>query len=110
MSGSFYYDFGYDYDYDMDTIMFHFRLRYDYGLDFGNVMVPNHYVSFSKCYVMNKLCFKKLYVMITLWLCVIYVFFWQRFYFVRSTEKKIIIIKSYFTWYFRCIITCRDKI
>jgi hypothetical protein len=41
------------------------------GLDFGYVMVPNNYVSFSKCYVMNKLCFKKLYVMITLWLRVI---------------------------------------
>ncbi len=48
-------------------------------------MVPKHYVSFSIFYVMNKICFKKLYVMITLWLRVIYVFFGQRFYFVRST-------------------------
>jgi hypothetical protein len=55
----------------MATIMFRFRSRYDYGFDFGYVMVPKHYVSFSKCYVMNKLCFKKLNVMITLWLRVI---------------------------------------
>ena len=47
------------------TIMFRFQLRYDYGFDFGYVMVPKHYVSFSKCYVMNILWFIKLYAMIT---------------------------------------------
>ncbi len=74
----------------MVTIMFRFRLRYDYGFDFGYLMVPNHYVSFSKCFVMNKLCFKKLYVMITLWLRVIYVFFWTKFLF----RKKYSILKQ----------------
>jgi hypothetical protein len=43
---------------------------YDFG--YPMIMVPKHYVmasknyvSFSKYYAMNKLCFKKLYVMIT---------------------------------------------
>jgi hypothetical protein len=67
---------------------------YDFDYDFGYVMVPKHYVSFSKCYVMNKLCFKKLYVMITLWLRVIYVFFGQHFCFVRSAVLKYFISKN----------------
>ncbi len=91
----------------MVTIMFRFRLRYDYGFDFGYVMVSKHYVSFSKHYVMNKLCFKKLYVMITLWLRVIYVFFGQRFYFVRSTVSMIVKIDFQTKNYVFCKILSR---
>jgi hypothetical protein len=44
----------------MITIMFSFRLRLDYGFDFGYVMVPKNYVSFSKYYVMNILSIYKI--------------------------------------------------